>query len=264
MALERRGAKVTEPSSITLLAERHFRARFEAEGDASSAAAQKKYMKSELAFHGITNAVLRASCRDFAKAHPELDASALRAIAEHLFGAGSFDLRGAAIGLLERKAKTLREADVDWLITLVREAACWAHVDWLAANVMPVPLGEGPRAAARVRAWARDPDVWTRRTALLVLLPGLRRGEGDFELFTEIAVPMLPESSFWIRKAIGWVLRETSKKRPDRVRAFLEAHGAACSGLTFREASKHLPEPRPQQPVTRKASSRAAARRTDP
>jgi len=51
---------------------------------------------------------------------------------------------------------------------------------------------------------------------------------------------MLEEREFWIRKAIGWVLRDLSKKRPELTEAFLRQHAARCSGLTFREASKHL------------------------
>ena len=80
-----------------------------------------------------------------------------------------------------------------------------------------------------------------RRTALLAQLRALRHGGGDFALFAEIAAPMLEEREFFIRKAIGWVLREVSKKRPELVRDFLAEHGARASGLTRREASKYLP-----------------------
>jgi 3-methyladenine DNA glycosylase AlkD len=60
-------------------------------------------------------------------------------------------------------------------------------------------------------------------------------------LFAEIAAPMLEEKEFFIRKAIGWVLREVSKKRPALVFDFIREHGARASGLTRREAMKYLP-----------------------
>jgi 3-methyladenine DNA glycosylase AlkD len=54
---------------------------------------------------------------------------------------------------------------------------------------------------------------------------------------------MLHEREFFIRKAIGWVLREVSKKRPSLVQEFLREHGERASGLTMREATKYLPAP---------------------
>ena len=97
-----------------------------------------------------------------------------------------------------------------------------------------------PSAVRTVRRWAKDRDFWVRRTALLSLLLPLRRGEGDFELFTELAVPMLGEKEFFIRKAIGWVLRDVSKKRPELAFGFLHEHINEVSGLTIREGSKYL------------------------
>ena len=89
-----------------------------------------------------------------------------------------------------------------------------------------------------LRRWARDRDFWVRRTALLAQLDALRRGGGDFDLFAEIAAPMLGEKEFFIRKALGWVLREVSKKRPALSHAFLRRHLGALSGLTLREGAK--------------------------
>jgi 3-methyladenine DNA glycosylase AlkD len=86
-----------------------------------------------------------------------------------------------------------------------------------------------------------DEDFWLRRSALLALLLALRRGGGDFERFARYADPMLDEREFFIRKAIGWVLRDMSRKRPDLVYAWLEPRAARASGVTAREAVKHLP-----------------------
>jgi 3-methyladenine DNA glycosylase AlkD len=89
--------------------------------------------------------------------------------------------------------------------------------------------------------WACDDDFWLRRSALLALLLPLRRGEGDFGRFGRYADAMLEEKEFFIRKAIGWVLRETAKKKPARVVRWLLPRAARASGLTVREASKPLP-----------------------
>lgn len=219
-----------------------FTERFEREGDPARAEKEKAYMKSALSFHGVSMALVRAAARDHERAHPELDDQALRAAVDALFASGWFDLRSAAIALLERRRRALSIAHLPWLRGLAREAAAWAHVDWLATKVIGAITASDPRAAREVETWARDPDVWIRRTSLLAPLDELRAGRGDFARWQAIAEPMLEDRSFWIRKAIGWVLRDVSRRRPELTEAFLRANAKRCSGLTFREASKHLEE----------------------
>jgi 3-methyladenine DNA glycosylase AlkD len=236
---------------------RHFRARFTAIGASARAESERAYMKSELQFHGVDAAQLRAECAAFCKAHPEMDRASLRATVDALFATSWFDLRSAAIALLERKWKLLEPADAPWLVELARAGACWAHVDYLVTKAIDPLIHANPRLLAKTRAWAKDPSFWVRRTALLAQLAPLRRGGGDFALFAELAEPMLDETEFFIRKAIGWVLREVSKKRPELVRDFLLAHGARASGVTWREATKYLP------PAMKTRVERARATKTD-
>ena len=116
-----------------------------------------------------------------------------------------------------------------------------AYVDWLCSRVI-APIVEREPAQKRVLVrWARDPDFWIRRSALLSLLPALRRGDGDFALFERLAAPMLGETEFFIRKAIGWVLRDVSHRRPGLTAAFARRHAARMSTVTWREAAKYIP-----------------------
>ncbi|HYK98491.1 MAG TPA: DNA alkylation repair protein, partial [Candidatus Acidoferrales bacterium] len=78
------------------------------------------------------------------------------------------------------------------------------------------------------------------RTAILAQHDQLKRGEGDWPLFTRLADGMLDEREFFIRKAIGWVLRETSKKRPKIVFDYLLPRRDRVSGLTLRQGAKYL------------------------
>ncbi len=165
-----------------------FEKRFAAAGSAERAKSERAYMKSALRFHGVDAATIRAACRDFCATHA-LDHDALVAVVDALFATDWFDLRSAAIGVLERTRKLVGRGDAPWLIALVRDASCWAHVDWLATKIVPHALADRPRAL--LRAWARDDDFWVRRTALLAQLDALRAGGGDFALFAELALPML-------------------------------------------------------------------------
>lgn len=99
-----------------------------------------------------------------------------------------------------------------------------------------------PDTVETLDRWASDEDFWLRRSAMLALLKPLRRGAGDFDRFAAYADTMLEEKEFFIRKAIGWILREASRKQPDRVTAWLEPRIPRASGVTVREAVKYLPD----------------------
>jgi len=184
--------------------------------------------------------VIRRVAKELCRQHPELTRAELRALVDALYATRIHELHSVAIGILEKKAVLLGPEDAPWLIDLVRHSASWAYVDWLAVKVLGQVVASDARLLRHLPAWASDPDFWVRRTALLAQLDMLRAGGGDFALFARIAVPMLCEKELFIRKALGWVLREVSKRRPELTADFLREHPGA-SGLTFREATKHLP-----------------------
>jgi 3-methyladenine DNA glycosylase AlkD len=142
--------------------------------------------------------------------------------------------------LLERDVELLEATDIVLLERLLRESRTWALVDDLAANVVGPLVEIHPTAESTLDRWAADEDFWIRRSALLANLLALRRGEGDFERFGRYADSMLEEREFFIRKAIGWVLRDTARKRPDLVFEWLLPRAARASGVTVREAVKPL------------------------
>ena len=110
----------------------------------------------------------------------------------------------------------------------------------LAAGVAAPLVERFPALGRTLARWAPEENFWFRRAALLAELVALREGRGDLGRFARHADAMLEEKEFFIRKAIGWILRETSKKRPELVRDWILPRKARASGLTFREATKHL------------------------
>ena len=218
-----------------------FRKRFVAVGTPARARQEQAYLKSDLRFYGASVPEIRKASADFARAHPDLTRTELRAIVDGLYASRWHDLRSASIALLGRYERVLRESDLPWLAGLVRSSNTWAHVDWLAADIIGGVVERYPVALKRLRVWATDESFWVRRTALLAQLRMLSRGEGDFDLFARLAAGMLDEREFFIRKAIGWILREVSKGRPELVYEFLREHRAAVSSLSLQEGAKYLP-----------------------
>jgi len=210
-------------------------------GTTERAEKEQAYLKSTLRFYGVTlpriHAVVNATWRE----HGGLDHDTMIRTADLLWATGVFECRMAAEDLLEMGSAMLTTGDVPFLERLLRDAGTWALVDGLAAG----PVGDldrrPPGIGSTIERWAADDDFWIRRSALLAHLGSLRRGEGDLERFLRLADGMLDETEFFIRKAIGWVLRDTAKKRPAEVAGWLEPRIIRVSGVTIREAVKHLP-----------------------
>lgn len=201
---------------------------------------EKRYLKSELEHYGTSVPGIRAVAKSVRRLHPDLDRAALLALVRTLWETPVHERRMAAVELLDLYSHRLLASDMELLEGLLREARTWAIVDGLAASVIGALVERDPRAAAVLDRWAADEDFWIRRSALLALLLPLRRGEGDFARFCRYADSMLDENEFFIRKAIGWVLRDTARKRPTMVYDWLLPRAGRASGVTLREAVKPL------------------------
>jgi len=211
-------------------------------GAAARAATEKAYLKSDLEFAGSGIPAIRAMVARWSKNRPELQHDQLTGLVRALWASPMYECRAAAVVLLERRSRQLGPADIDLLETLLRTSRTWALVDGLAVNVVGDIVGRWPEASEALDRWACDDDFWLRRSAILALLGPLRAGGGDFERFARYADAMLDEKQFFVRKAIGWVLREIGKRRPELVAAWLAPRVHRASGVTVREAVKPLPE----------------------
>lgn len=217
-------------------------ARLRELADPGRAVQEKRYLKSELVHLGVSVPAVRRVATEIWHEGPPLGREALLALVEELWAGGIHEYRACAVELLELGVGLLASEDIPLLERLLREARTWALVDNLAASVMGPLVEAHPELAKALDRWAADPDFWVRRAALLSLLLPLRRGEGDFVRFCRYADVMLKEREFFIRKAIGWVLRDTGKKRPELVRGWLLPRAGRAAGLTVRQAVRHLPE----------------------
>jgi 3-methyladenine DNA glycosylase AlkD len=211
-----------------------------AAGTAERAAWDKGYLKSELEHLGVKLPDQRRIAREVWKRYAP-GREELVALVEALWETRLHDRRAQAVILLARGAKLLQADDLPLVERLLRESRTWALVDELATHVAGSLVEREPRLGRTLDRWARDDDFWIRRSALLALLRPLRAGGGDFERFARYADGMLEEKEFFVRKAIGWLLREVSKKRPELVAEWLAPRARRASGLTVREAVKNLP-----------------------
>ncbi|MHB8765018.1 MAG: DNA alkylation repair protein [Deferrisomatales bacterium] len=210
-------------------------------GGPERAVQEKRYLKSDREHLGVPVPAVRRVALGFSARHPGLTRPELVGLVEALWRRGIHEDCLCGVELLGRRSHLLAAQDLGFLEGLLRDARTWALVDNLAAGPAAALVERCPELGGTLDRWAADGDFWVRRAALLALLPALRRGEGDLERFGRYADALLGEREFFLRKAVGWVLREIGKKRPEWVRGWLLPRAARASGLTVREAVRHLP-----------------------
>jgi 3-methyladenine DNA glycosylase AlkD len=179
--------------------------------------------------------------RKVAKAIGRLDHDELVALVEALWDDVVYERRAVCVELLDLSSSALDVDDAPLIERLLRQSGTWARLDSLAASVVGALVEREPQAWAPILdRWSADDDFWIRRSAMLALLIPLRQGGGDFDRFGRYADAMLEETEFFIRKVIGWILRDTAKKRPELVFDWLLPRASRASGVTLREAVKPL------------------------
>ncbi|MGC2939175.1 MULTISPECIES: DNA alkylation repair protein [unclassified Brevibacterium] len=226
-------------SPLAEVVDRELRER----GTRERAEKEKSYLKSEIDHYGVsvpdTRSVVRAALREADLGHDDaID------LAGQLWTQPRekpvYERRLAATMVLIHMQDHLGAGDADVIEGFLREAKTWALVDPLAGDLVG-PLSEQDSGFdPMLERWAIDADFWIRRSALLAHLRPLRAGRGDFDRFSRFADAMLEEREFFIRKAIGWVLRDTAKKRPDLVFDWILLRAHRASGVSLREAVKPL------------------------
>lgn len=215
------------------------RADLRAAADPVRAPQMQAYMKSTMPYLGVRVPDVRRIVRAAAKLRPPVSTDALAATTAALWREASYrEDRYAATALLGVPAA--RKLQTPALLPLYREmittGAWWDHVDEVARRIGDLLAAHPAELRPALSAWARDPDRWLRRASVICQV-GLRSAT-DTDLLGDAIVANLGDRDFFLRKAIGWALRDYARTEPGWVRAFVAAH--ELSQLSRREALKHL------------------------
>lgn len=237
------GGQITMSTSTSQDADQLI-AALELLADDNRAVNEKRYLKSPESMRhiGVKVPLIRKEAKAYVKSHKEMSRDELLALSEELWSREIHESRMLAIELLNASPKLLTVEDVALIEQMIDQSHTWAYVDNLSINTMGGLLKRFPEIASTLDQWSEHGNFWLRRAAMLSLLIPLRTGKGDFDRFSRYADMMLDEKEFFIRKAIGWILREVSKKRPELTFEWLKERAHRCAVLTVREGSRNLPE----------------------
>ncbi|MBG6181482.1 DNA alkylation repair protein [Arthrobacter sp. CAN_A1] len=222
------------------------RDRLRAAADPAKAPRMQAYMKSAMPYLGVSSQPHKLICREVFAGHPLPDRAQWEWAVRQLWDGATFrEERYAAVELLIHRLYCgyQDEQTLTLYRHLVETGAWWDFIDVIASHgVGPILRAEPEITSPVMRSWARDGQLWVRRTAILCQLSS--KGETDADLLADVVGVNLSGSlhgkKFFIRKAIGWALREYAKTNPDWVLTFARDNEKGLSPLSRREALKHL------------------------
>jgi 3-methyladenine DNA glycosylase AlkD len=225
---------------------RALRATLATHADPARAGPMRAYMKSTLPFLGIATPLRRQLAAAAIKNLPCSDPLTLADTMHELWRTAAFrEERYVAVELARagRHRKLLGLELLPVYEEMIVNGAWWDYCDDISGNAVAALLRRHPEAMKpRLRQWARGDELWLRRAAILC-----QRGlkvEFDAVLLYDCILPSIGEGAFanefFIRKGIGWALRERSYVAPEEVRAFCREYAAQLAPLTRREALKVL------------------------
>jgi 3-methyladenine DNA glycosylase AlkD len=221
---------------------RHVTAQLKRLADPAKAPAMAAYMKTAQPFFGVPTPMRAAMLKEMGERFAPSDQKSYARSVMALWNLPHREEQYCAIAFARRHGQFIVPASLPLYERMIREGAWWDFVDEIAANLVGAVYGKF-RTQTRpvIERWIDDEDMWIRRTALLSHLRHKR--ETDAAQLFEHCLKRAHEPEFFIRKAIGWAIREYSKTDPRAVRAFLTKNRKHLSNLSYTEASKHLARP---------------------
>lgn len=219
-----------------------LRNRLAEAADPARAPGMQAYMKSAMPYLGVSAVPMRAICKALFAGLTWSDSAAWQADVFAIWRGAEFrEERYAALELTGVRAASQfqRLAALPMYEEMIVTGAWWDYVDWIAGQrLLAILQAEGAPMKREMLGWARGGDMWKARSAILCQLHA--KAETDVNFLYACIEPSLGSKEFFLRKAIGWALRQYARTDPEEVRRYVAAHADRLSPLSRREALKAI------------------------
>jgi len=199
-------------------------------------------MKSAMPYHGVQTPLLDRTCKQLFR---DLEWDDARAWQEHVLelwrNATHREERYAAIHLTGRRAAAAFQtpAAMPLYEEIIVTGAWWDYVDVIASRRVGPILQKYPAPMKKLMLrWSQSGNLWKRRTSIICQL-GFKK-DTDLDLLYACIEPSIDSNEFFLRKAIGWALRQYAWTDPAEVKRYVRRNEARLSGLSKREALKNI------------------------
>ncbi len=212
--------------------------QFEAARDPAAAVPMAAYMRDQFAFLGIPTSSRETLLRDALAGMPKPGEDDLIDLTLALWAREEREYQYAGCGLLSRHQRVLTPAFVPTAEHAIRTRSWWDTVDTLALHVVGGIVLRHRELEALMAGWLMSENLWLARTS--ILHQGRWKADTDPDLLFAACLARAADKEFFLRKAIGWALRNYSYVDPDAVERFVTEHDDELSGLSKREAMKAI------------------------
>jgi 3-methyladenine DNA glycosylase AlkD len=211
---------------------------FDAARDPERAAPMARYMRDQFPFLGLPSPQQQALTRTVVAGLPRPAEDDLRTVALACWELPEREYQYFACGWLRTHVAVPGPGFLATARTLITTKSWWDTVDPLATRFLGGLVKRHLSLVAEMDAWAADANLWLARTAILHQLH--YGADTDEERLFGYCARLSGHPDFFIRKAIGWALRQYARTDPAAVRKFVELHRDQLAPLSIREATKHL------------------------
>ena len=217
---------------------RYVRARLSEEGSVRRAAKMQAYMKTSQPFHGVQRPAQKAILREVKKQFTIPSFEEYKQVITELWSGRCREEMYLALDVAEAHPRFRVSKVFPFFTVLLQTAPHWDTVDRICSGLLSPLLREDRSYERQVFTWSGSDSFWLRRASLLVHLR--QKDQTNVRLLERTILKLAPDPEFFVRKAIGWVLREYAETNPRWVRQFVREHEEELAPLSKREALKHL------------------------
>jgi len=217
-----------------------LQAELRSKADPDRAPEMEAYLKGQFPMLGVAAPLRRQVVKDTIQTATLPSREELVVVVDALFDLPEREFHYCGMDLARRWQRVLDVDDLPWLASLISTHSWWDTVDSLAVHpVGHVVRNDRDRCRATLDRWAASDDLWLNRTAIIHQL--MFKDDTDAEQLFDYCDLHAASTEFFHRKAIGWALRQYSRTDADAVVDYVNERRKVLSGLSIREALKHLP-----------------------
>lgn len=214
-----------------------LRIQLETNANPGIAAGAKAYMKNKSEFYGLGATLRREILKEFLKQNGLPNPASLEEIMEYTWEQPQREWQYFGMEIINRFASKGGESFLKMSEYMITRKSWWDTVDYIAPNIAGSILKRKPELIPEwTEKWMGSDYLWLQRSCLIFQLK--YREQTDAGLLFDFCERLADHRDFFIRKAIGWSLREYSKRNPEAVLEFVNSH--KLSGLSYREATRRI------------------------
>ena len=194
-------------------------------------------MKNKFLFLGIQSPTRTELNKTISEKYGALDIVNLESVVQELWNSPEREYQYLAMVLIDENKKNLTPSHLEFILELIKSKSWWDSIDALAPNFIGGILSNYPELRDEyISDWTKSDNIWINRTAILFQLK--YKQETDFYLLKEVIEVLKTKNEFFVKKAIGWALREYSKTEPDLVKSYIKS--ARLQSLSEKEGLKYI------------------------